>query len=67
MIYDENETGQWGDRSYSCGFCKNTTLNCQDQSDSAWFMMKMRPHNDVTNSIGLLYTENEIKLSYSIR
>lgn len=35
--------------------------NYQDQSDSVQYMMKKRQNNDVTNHIGMLYTENDTK------
>ena len=31
--------------------------------DNVWFMMKMRQDNDMVDRIGLLYIENETKLS----
>ena len=38
-------------------------LSYHDQLDRVQFVMKTRQDNDVTDSIGLVYVEIEIKLS----
>ena len=40
-----------------------TKLNCHDQSDRVWYMMKTNKDNNVTKHIGLVYTKTEIELS----
>lgn len=38
-------------------------MNCQDQSDQVWSMMKTRHDNDVIDCTGTINAENEIELS----
>ena len=42
-------------------------LSYLDQSDWVQSMMKIKNKNDLTNHKGVVYAENEIKLSWSIR
>ena len=42
-------------------------LNCRDRSDRMQFVMKTRQNNDVTNCTRMVYAENEIELSRSIK
>ena len=44
-----------------------TKLSCHDRSDQVLYVMKTRHDNDVTESIGVAYMENDTELSWSIR
>ena len=43
-----------------------TKLSCHDWSDQVWYVIKTRWDNDVTDHIGMLYTENETRLLWLI-
>ena len=42
-------------------------LNCHDWSGKVRYLRKMTQDNDVIDRIGVVYTENETELPWSIR
>ena len=41
-------------------------LNCWDQSDQVWFVMKTKQNNDMTDHTDAVYIKNEIELPWLI-
>lgn len=67
VVYEENKIEKQHDRSYRYGLHWKMKLSYRDQSNWLLSVMKARQDNDVTNCIGVIYTEKDIELLSLIR
>ena len=66
LVFDENQIGQWCDRSYKCGLRWKEIELLWSIGLSVIYDENIQ-ENDVTNHVDAIYAKNDIKVSWLIK